>query len=55
MDRERAASVAVDGTMVVLGGRDGSGDDILSFERYDPENDVWETRPEWDLQQGRYR
>lgn len=54
-DRVRAASAAVANTMVVLGGRDADGLDIIGFEMFDVEANKWVHKPEWEMAQGRYR
>ena len=53
--RDRAASAAVGDRMVVLGGLDGDGQDLVGFEVYDEEKDEWIPKPEWQMAQGRYR
>ncbi|TRY80075.1 hypothetical protein TCAL_09323 [Tigriopus californicus] len=52
--RDRAASAAVDDTMVVLGGRDVDGLDIIGFEIFDLKSNSWVSKPEWNMAQGRY-
>jgi len=52
--RFRAASVSVGEKMIVLGGRDVDGLDIIGFEMYDDKSDTWEPKPEWEMAQGRY-
>ena len=54
-ERDRAASAAVGDQMVVLGGRDVDGLDIVGFEVYDEALDAWVAKPEWEMAQGRYR
>ena len=54
-ERDRAASAAVGDRMVVLGGRDGDGQDLVGFEVFDEEADQWVAKPEWQMAQGRYR
>ena len=54
-DRDRAASAAVADTMVVLGGRDADGKDIIGFEIFDLKTETWVEKPEWEMAQGRYR
>jgi hypothetical protein len=41
--------------MIVLGGRDVDGTDIVGFEVYNEETDAWIQKPEWEMAQGRYR
>ena len=41
--------------MVVLGGRDGDGQDLVGFEVFDEDADQWVAKPEWQMAQGRYR
>ena len=53
--RDRAASVAVGDQILILGGRDVDGKDIIGFEVYDNEVDEWKPKPEWQMAQGRYR
>ncbi len=40
--------------MLVLGGRDQQGSDLISFEIYDSKGDTWKQVPEWEMAQGRY-
>ena len=40
---------------MILGGRDVDGKDIIGFEVYDNALDKWNTVPEWQMAQGRYR
>ena len=54
-DRDRAASVAVGGTMVVLGGRGQDGEEMVGFEMFDVETEQWVEKPEWRMEFGRYR
>lgn len=53
--RDRAASVSVGDKMLVLGGRDLDGLDVIGFEMYDDSTDSWNLMPEWEMAQGRYR
>jgi len=53
--RDRAASLTVGDQMLVLGGRDTAGSDLISFEVYDDEGRSWRAVPEWEMAQGRYR
>ena len=53
--RDRAASAAVGDRMVILGGRDEDGQDLVGFEIYDEAKDEWLPKPEWKMAQGRYR
>jgi len=52
--RDRAASLTVGDQMLVLGGRDPTGSDLISFEVYDDERRSWKAVPEWEMAQGRY-
>ena len=40
--------------MLVLGGRDQEGSELIGFEIYDNENNEWKPVPEWEMVQGRY-
>ena len=55
--RVRAASVALNNQVIVLGGRDdgANGMDIVGFEIFDSASDSWVQKPEWSMAQGRYR
>lgn len=53
-ERDRAASAAVGDIMVILGGRDVDGLDIIGFEMYDSSKNSWVAKPEWEMAQGRY-
>ena len=54
-ERDRAASAAVGDRMVVVGGRDGDGQDLVGFEVFDEAQDEWLQKPEWQMAQVRYR
>ena len=41
--------------MLVLGGQDVTGSDLISFEVYDDKAKSWRAIPEWEMAQGRYR
>lgn len=46
--------MAVGEEMLVLGGRDQEGSELISFEIYDSPSDSWVAVPEWEMAQGRY-
>ena len=52
--RDRAATVAVGDNMIVLGGRDQEGTELISFEIYDSGSNSWKLKPEWEMARGRY-
>ena len=41
--------------MLVIGGQDVTGSDLISFEVYDNKAKSWRAIPEWEMAQGRYR
>jgi hypothetical protein len=41
--------------MLVLGGRNDDGEDIIGFEAYDAVTNSWIDNPNWQMAQGRYR
>ena len=51
--RDRASSLTVGDQMLVLGGRDPTGSDLISFEVYDEKDRSWKAVPEWEMAQGR--
>lgn len=52
--RDRASSLTVGDQMLVLGGQDVTGSDLISFEVYDDKAKSWRAVPEWEMVQGRY-
>lgn len=53
-ERNRAASAAVGGNMIVLGGVGNDGSDLINFEVFNSTKNAWETRPEWEMARARY-